>query len=256
MVFMYLLTLFIVINNRYTLKMKKHIKILMFPLLILLFFGCNKKNSEAQGGSDNFGKDASYAFGMSVGIDMKDYLASYGVSMDTDQFIKGLTDSISGEKTLFTPNEANQLVEAAFTSLMQVKDTEYIQKETAFLAENSKKPGIIITSSGLQYEVIRDANGPKPSYDDTVVVHYTGKLVDGKIFDSSYDRNAPESFQLYHVISGWAEGLQLMSVGSKYIFYIPSEHGYGPSGIQSVIPPYSTLIFEVELLDIIKQEEI
>jgi FKBP-type peptidyl-prolyl cis-trans isomerase len=241
--------------------MKKYIKIFTLvlstlPLLVMLFFGCNKNNSESSAEEENFGKDASYAFGMSVGIDMKDYMASYGVEMDTDQFIKGLTDSVSGGKTRFTPDEANALIEAAFSSLLQEKDAPYIQKETAFLAENSKKPGVIITSSGLQYEVIRNANGPKPSYDDTVIVHYTGKLIDGKVFDSSYDRGAPESFLLYHVISGWAEGLQLMNVGSKYIFYIPSEQGYGPNGILNVIPPYSTLIFEVELLDIIKQDEI
>jgi FKBP-type peptidyl-prolyl cis-trans isomerase FkpA len=236
--------------------MKKYIKVFTLPLLALLFFGCDKVNSKTSAGEENFGKDASYAFGMSVGIDMKDYMESYGVDMDTDQFIKGLTDSVSGRKTRFTADEANELIEATFTALMKEKDAPYIQKETAFLAENSKKSGIIITPSGIQYEIINQTDGPKPSYTDTVFVNYIGRLVDGTVFDSSYDRGSPMDFPLYQVIPGWAEGLQLMSVGSKYIFYIPSEYGYGPGGIQNIIPPYSTLIFEVDLLDILSQDEI
>jgi FKBP-type peptidyl-prolyl cis-trans isomerase len=135
-------------------------------------------------------------------------------------------------------------------AMMQEKNDEEIQKEFAFLAENSKKAGVVITSTGLQYEIITETDGPKPSISNTILAHYTGKFTDDTIFDSSYSRGVPAEFPVYGVIPGWTEGLQLMSVGSKYKFIIPSELGYGPNGWGN-IPPYSTLIFEVELIDIL-----
>jgi FKBP-type peptidyl-prolyl cis-trans isomerase FkpA len=119
-----------------------------------------------------------------------------------------------------------------------------------FLAENRKKEGVMTTVSGLQYKVIEAGSGAKPKATDTVRVHYRGRLVDGKVFDSSYDRGQPISFGLNQVIRGWTEGLQLMPVGSKYELYIPSALGYGERGASGVIPPNATLIFEVELLGI------
>jgi FKBP-type peptidyl-prolyl cis-trans isomerase FklB len=119
-----------------------------------------------------------------------------------------------------------------------------------FLAENAKKPGVVTTASGLQYKVLREGGGQKPSKQGEVEVHYKGTLIDGKIFDSSYERGEPISFLLNRVIPGWAEGVQLMSAGSQYEFYIPFEMAYGPKGIDGVIPPYSALIFEVELLKV------
>jgi FKBP-type peptidyl-prolyl cis-trans isomerase FkpA len=234
--------------------MKNYINVITLMIFILSFLGCGKNNAKVPSEVNNFGKEASYAFGMNSGLDMKDFLASYGIVIDVEQFIKGMEDSISGGKTRYTADEAEELIEASFSALMQGINAEYIKKETAFLAENSKKPGVIITSSGMQYEVIIQADGPKPLYTDTVLVNYSGKLLDGTVFDSSYDRGAPMDFPLNQVIPGWSEGLQLMNVGSKYIFYIPSELGYGQSGRQNIIPPYSTLIFEVELLDIIYQD--
>ena len=121
-----------------------------------------------------------------------------------------------------------------------------------FLADNVKKPGVQVTDSGLQYVVLRDGDGPKPpSASSHVEVHYEGRLIDGKVFDSSYKRNQPTSFGLNQVIPGWTEGLQLMPTGSKFVFYIPSELGYGEKGYPGVIPPNATLIFEVELLNIL-----
>jgi len=120
----------------------------------------------------------------------------------------------------------------------------------AFLAENAKKPGVVTTPSGLQYKVLRAAEGAKPSKLGEVEVHYKGTLIDGTVFDSSYQRGEPISFLLAQVIPGWSEGVQLMSVGSKYEFYIPFELAYGPKGIPGVIPPYAALIFEVELLKV------
>lgn len=119
-----------------------------------------------------------------------------------------------------------------------------------FLAANATKEGVMTTASGLQYKVIRQGDGAKPAADAEVEVHYKGTLIDGKVFDSSYDRGESISFFLNQVIPGWQEGVQLMPIGSKYEFYIPYELGYGARGASGVIPPYATLIFEVELLKI------
>jgi FKBP-type peptidyl-prolyl cis-trans isomerase FklB len=120
----------------------------------------------------------------------------------------------------------------------------------AFLDANAKKEGVVTTGSGLQYKVIREGGGPRPAATDTVEVHYRGTLIDGKVFDSSYERGQPTSFPLNRVIAGWTEGLQLMPVGSKYEFCIPYYLAYGERGISGVIPTFATLIFEVELLKI------
>ena len=119
-----------------------------------------------------------------------------------------------------------------------------------FLEENAKKEGIQTTASGLQYEVLRDGDGPKPGAANTVEVHYEGRLIDGKVFDSSYQRKQTISFPLNRVIPGWTEGLQLMPTGSKYRLYIPSELGYGARGAGGDIPPHAALIFDVELISI------
>jgi FKBP-type peptidyl-prolyl cis-trans isomerase len=119
-----------------------------------------------------------------------------------------------------------------------------------FLEENAKKEGVNVTSSGLQYKVIKEGYGTKPKATETVVVHYRGTLIDGTEFDSSYKRNQPISFPLNGVIAGWTEGLQLMKTGAKYEFYIPYNLAYGERGAGGVIPPYATLIFEVELLEV------
>ncbi|MCA1950988.1 MAG: FKBP-type peptidyl-prolyl cis-trans isomerase, partial [Treponema sp.] len=126
-------------------------------------------------------------------------------------------------------------------------------KETKFLEDNGKKPGVKTTASGLQYEVISEGTGAKPQASDTVKVHYTGTLIDGTKFDSSVDRGEPAVFPLDQVIPGWTEAIQLMSVGSKYKFFIPSSLAYGESGAGNVIPPNSALIFEVELIGIEKK---
>ncbi len=119
-----------------------------------------------------------------------------------------------------------------------------------FLEENAKKDGIQTTTSGLQYEVVREGTGPKPGAVSTVEVHYEGRLIDGRVFDSSYQRKQTISFPLNRVIPGWTEGLQLMSTGSKYRLYIPSELGYGARGAGGDIPPHAALIFDVELISI------
>ena len=144
------------------------------------------------------------------------------------------------------------LLGVMMTSCVQAGNAEQNKIQgTAFLAENAKKSGIITTASGLQYEVLNKGAGTTfPKASDTVTVHYSGKTLDDKIFDSSYDRNEPASFPLNRVIKGWTEGVQLMTVGAKYRFYIPSELAYGEHGAGSAIPANATLIFDVELLKI------
>jgi len=132
------------------------------------------------------------------------------------------------------------------------KGDENKKKGEKFLADNKSKPGVKTTPSGLQYSVISEGTGPKPTASSTVKVHYTGKLIDGTTFDSSVDRGEPVEFPLNGVIKGWTEGVQLMNKGAKYRFYIPQQLAYGPSSPTELIPPYSVLIFEVELLDIEK----
>ena len=139
--------------------------------------------------------------------------------------------------------------EAAPDYGQQIKDNKTVGRE--FMEQNAKNDSVVQTTSGLQYMVLKEGTGAKPSAEDTVTVHYTGKLLDGTVFDSSVERGEPASFPLNKVIAGWTEGVQLMPVGSKFRFYIPQNLGYGERAAGS-IPPYSTLIFEVELLDIEK----
>jgi FKBP-type peptidyl-prolyl cis-trans isomerase len=224
--------------------MKKNIIFLTILIVTLVLWGCKGKSGSGLK-EETFDKDASYALGMNIGSN----LAMDGINPNSDQFLKGMKDVISGGKTRFTEDEAIQIIQAAYSAMMEKRSSEAMQKGIDFLAENGKKAGVITTSSGLQYEVIKEGTGTKPSASDMVKVHYEGKLIDGATFDNSGD--TPIEFPLNQVISGWTEGLQLMSVGSKYKFYIPSELGYGADGA-GPIPPNSVLIFEVELLDILK----
>jgi FKBP-type peptidyl-prolyl cis-trans isomerase len=202
--------------------------------------GCKNGKSVSSPAEVNFDKDASYALGMDFGSNIKESLEMNGIYPNLDELMKGFKDSLTGN-TRFDGDAALDKIETAFYEIAQ-------QRENTFLAENSRKPGVKITPSGLQYEIIKQTEGPKPSVNDTVIVHYEGRLIDGSVFDSSYD-GEPAEFPVGVVIPGWTEGLQLMSIGSIFIFYIPSELGYGQRG-WGPIPPYAALIFTVELLDI------
>jgi FKBP-type peptidyl-prolyl cis-trans isomerase len=225
--------------------MKKNIIFMTILIVTLVLWGCKGKSGSGPK-EETFDKDASYALGMNIGSN----LAMDGINPNSEQFLKGMKDVISGGKTRFTEDEAIQIIQAAYSTLMEKRSSEAMQKGIDFLVENGKKAGVITTSSGLQYEVIKEGTGAKPAASDIVKVHYEGKLIDGATFDSSLS-GAPIEFPLDQVIPGWTEGVQLMSVGSKYKFYIPPELGYGVSGA-GPIPPNSVLIFEVELLDILK----
>lgn len=229
--------------------MKHKLLIILAVLTVALFSGCGGSYGSSKE-EVNFDKDASYALGLNIGAGLRDGLRSDGVYPNIDEFIKGMKDGISGREPRFDLWEARERIEIAFDAIMEVRDAEAIQKENAFLAENARKPGIQITPSGLQYEVLSEGTGPKPLITDTVRVHYEGRLIDGTLFDNSYEHGAPVDFPLEQVITGWSEGIQLMNVGSRYRLFIPSELGYGQFG-WGPIPGNATLIFTVELLDII-----
>ncbi|MDR2485945.1 MAG: FKBP-type peptidyl-prolyl cis-trans isomerase [Treponema sp.] len=192
--------------------------------------------------------DTSYAFGMVIGSELK----QTGIAFNYNAFTRGVREILEDTDTNFSMDEAVKLVQTAFLEAMTKRAEENKAKEQEFLAENAKKAGVQATASGLQYEVIIEGSGEKPQASDTVLVHYRGTLTDGTVFDSSYDREEPAQFPLYAVIAGWTEGIQLMNEGACYRLYVPSGLAYGEQGAGSVIPPYSTLIFDVELLSILQ----
>jgi FKBP-type peptidyl-prolyl cis-trans isomerase FklB len=196
----------------------------------------------------NLQDSASYAIGLSV----VNFYKQQGVTeLNTRLISKAINDVLGGQKTFFDDNVANSVMNNYMNSLQAMKSKPNIEAGEAFLAQNKTKPGVKTTPSGLQYEVIKEGTGPKPGPTDSVTCHYKGTLLNGTTFDNSYDRGQPITFALNRVIKGWTEGLQLMSVGSKYKFYIPYALGYGPSDY-GPIPGGSMLTFEVELLDIKK----
>lgn len=193
------------------------------------------------------------------GMDIANSLAPIKDELDVATLARAIQASFAGKPTGLTDAQAEQ-VKAAFMQRMQTKmsakqaqDAQKNQVEgQKFLAANKAKPGVRVTASGLQYQVLRQGNGAKPKPTDMVRVHYKGTLLNGQTFDSSYDRGQPVEFALNQVIAGWTEGLGLMPVGSKFKFWIPGNLGYGPAGSPPRIGPNATLVFEVELLDIAK----
>lgn len=199
----------------------------------------------------------SYALGMSMGHNFK----GTGIkTLNSADFAAGVASVYDGVKPEMTFDEAKRIVNEYFAKLeaeMQAeaaKQGEVNRKNgEAFLTENAKREGIKVTESGLQYEVLESGKGDSPKASDNVEVHYTGKLIDGTVFDSSVERGVPASFGVTQVIPGWVEALQLMHEGDKWRLYIPSDLAYGPNGVGGVIGPNMTLIFDVELLRVIKK---
>ena len=199
----------------------------------------------------------SYALGMSMGHNFK----GTGIkTLNSADFAAGVASVYDGVKPEMTFDEAKRIVNEYFAKLeaeMQAeaaKQGEVNRKNgEAFLTENAKREGIKVTESGLQYEVLESGKGDSPKASDNVEVHYTGKLIDGTVFDSSVERGVPASFGVTQVIPGWVEALQLMHEGDKWRLYIPSDLAYGTNGAGGVIGPNMTLIFDVELLRVIKK---
>ncbi|KGE13397.1 FKBP-type peptidyl-prolyl cis-trans isomerase [Sphingobacterium deserti] len=195
-------------------------------------------------------KSTSDSVSYALGIDVGSSLANNGVVIQSASFLKGLNDGIQGANRLIGQEEGIRIIKAAFAKAADEKAALMKKEETAFFAGLKGKAGIKSVDSTLYYEVIQEGTGAKPTAEDEVTVHYKGSLANGKVFDSSYDRGAPIDLGLDRVIKGWQVGIPLMTVGSKYKFYIPSDLGYGERGAGADIPPYSALVFEIELIGI------
>ena len=197
----------------------------------------------------------SYALGIGIGHQ----LANMGGSeLNIDDFAQAVKDVLAGNELKIKSSEAQQIVQEFFAQQEQKinkqrQEAGKMHKEQGekYLAENAKKDGVITLPSGLQYQVLKEGNGKKPSAKDQVKCHYEGFLIDGTVFDSSVQRGEPAVFGLQQVIAGWTEGLQLMQEGAKYRFFIPYRLAYGEGGAGGAIPPFATLIFDVELIEVL-----
>jgi len=195
-----------------------------------------------------------------IGVSFSNSLTSQGISnINAEILTKTINTSLKGGKSTFSPEEANKFIGEYFQSkmgekqIMDEKNGAVVREEgEKFLEENKKRTGVITTASGLQYEIIKAGEGPKPSASDKVKTHYHGTLTNGTVFDSSVDRGEPIEFPVGGVIKGWTEALQLMPVGSKWKLFIPYQLAYGERAAGPQIPAYSALVFEVELLEIVK----
>ncbi len=231
--------------------------LLMLIFLVLTSFACSDQSAKAPIEELNTSDEKlSYAIGLEIGTTLK----KLPTEIDFAVFIQAVEDGLKGKEPLLTQQQAIE-IKKEFGKKVQEdrvrKKKELAEKNLkegeAFLAENKKKKGVITTKSGLQYLVLQEGDGPKPKATDRVKVHYSGKLIDGTEFDSSYKRGKPTTFSLKGVVPGWTEALQLMKVGSKYRVFIPSKLAYGNRSRSQKIGPNSVLIFELELLDIEKK---
>ena len=212
---------------------------------LLLFVAC-KSDTPKEVVLSNEIDSVSYSLGVNIGENIKTQFEDIKI----DNFLTGLKEVIDGTEPKINNDQALMVIQNYFTKKQSAMSEEKIDEGRKFLEENSKKEGVITLASGLQYEVITNGSGDKPKLEDNVTTHYHGTLIDGTVFDSSVDRGEPASFPVGGVIKGWTEALQLMSVGSKWKLYVPYDLAYGERGSGPQIGPYSTLIFEVELLSI------
>lgn len=190
----------------------------------------------------------SYAIGLGIGQNL---LGMGAKGIVVDDFAQAIKDVLEGNQTAISHQEAREIVNKYFGELEAKMNAANIEQGKAFLEENKKRPNVVTLPSGLQYEVITEGKGKKPQATDQVKCHYEGTLIDGTLFDSSIKRGQPAVFGVNQVIPGWVEALQLMPEGSKWKLYIPSELAYGAQGAGEMIPPHSTLVFEVELIEVI-----
>jgi FKBP-type peptidyl-prolyl cis-trans isomerase len=191
--------------------------------------------------------DPSYAFGVAIGTSLKETF----VKINYSAFLKGVKDVTEKNAPTMNIEEAGKVIQEAIAAAGVKKGEDNLAAEAAFFEKNGKKAGVITTASGLQYEVVKEGTGANPIVSDTVKVDYVGKLLDGSTFDSSIERGQPAEFPLEGVIPGWIEGIQLMKVGGKIKLYIPSKLAYGTNGAGGKIAANSTLVFDVELLEIV-----
>lgn len=190
----------------------------------------------------------SYSLGLSIASNL---ISSGVTTINAEAFNDAMNTVFAGKMPEIMPDEANNILQDYFDKLQQEQGQEAKEAGLKYLEENKKREGVVTLPSGLQYKILKEGNGPKPKASDTVKCHYEGRLINGKVFDSSIRRNEPAEFPVSGVIPGWVEALQLMPVGSKWQLYIPSELAYGAHGAGQSIGPNETLIFDVELLAIV-----
>ena len=241
--------------------MKKSFSMMMIMLMLVTLAACKEKKEMKLTDLKVPAEKLGYAFGTEVGKSFKTFKEN-DIHFDTKAFFQGFNDGMNDGKPLLTPDEVKSVQKETIAKLR--KNMEVKKKASAennlkdgekYLAENSEKEGIVVTKSGLQYKIMKKGDGQIPAGTDTVKVNYVGKLLDGTEFDSSYKRGKPAEFKVTGVISGWTEALKLMPVGSKWQLFIPSKIAYGARGAGKQIGPNATLVFEVELLEIVKKEE-
>ncbi len=192
----------------------------------------------------------SYAWGLAMGRQLQ----GMGVKdLNADDFRDAVKAAFEGAEPAMPVEEAQKLISEYLQDLQKKAEAAAREAGEKFLTENRKNENVRETASGLQYVVEKEGTGAQPTAEDEVTVHYTGRLLDGTVFDSSVNRGEPATFPLNRVIPGWTEGVQLMKEGAKYTFFIPSDLAYGPQGIPNVIPPHSTLVFDVELIKVVKK---
>jgi len=223
------------------------LKVLVLTALLLGIAACEKKDeAQTRTGLETDDDRFSYGLGMVIG---ERVLKQYG-DVDYDLLLQGIKAQHKDQETLISLDEAGEALNARLEKSFAEQSEANKMRGQEYLKANAEKEGVQITESGLQYLEITAGDGPKPTETDEVTVHYRGTLIDGTEFDSSYSRGSPATFPLNQVIPGWTEGVQLMSVGSKFQFVIPYELGYGERGAGGSIGPFETLVFEVELLEI------
>ena len=227
----------------------------MKKVFVILLLTASVLSLHARGIQEDYKKaeekaKVSYAAGLLMGSNLR----SVELEFDYAAFTEGFKAAMGDAAAQFSEQEAVEIVETALQKAIEKKAEENRLFEEEFLAMNGQRPGVLTTDSGLQYEIIVETNGEKPESDSVVRVHYEGSFADGSPFDSSDNESEGALIPLEMVIPGWTEGIMLMGVGSKYCFYIPSELAYGKEGFQSLIPPYSTLVFTVELLEIMNPD--
>ena len=245
----------------------KFLKPTLVAVALVTAMGCQQEAKQEEAKApvlDTQEQKQAYGLGASIGMYMQRNLEEQeklGLALDKELIINGFVDSVNGKSAI-----NQEEIQALLTNLDATMKAKQQEKAVAdaeaslaegqkFLDENAKKEGVVVTESGIQYQVLVEGEGEKPAATDTVKVHYKGTFLNGEEFDSSYKRNQPATFPLNRVIAGWTEGVQLMSVGSKYKFTIPSDLAYGPNGNPPRIPGNSVLEFEIELLEIQKAAE-
>jgi FKBP-type peptidyl-prolyl cis-trans isomerase FklB len=218
--------------------------------------GCQNSGSKGEPKLTNRNDSVSYSLGVLIGQNNKDQMKSApGVDqLNKDILIAAFQKAFKGDSVQIKPVKANGIIQAFFTKISAEEGAKNQKAGEEFLAANKSKSGVVTLPSGLQYEIIKVGTGSKPAAEDQVKCHYHGTTIDGKVFDSSVERGEPAVFPVNRVIPGWTEALQLMPVGSKWKLFIPSALAYGEKGAGADIKPNSTLIFEVELLEIVKPE--